>query len=305
MSIFTKMLIAIGVTSLLFVQTLAAQAPQTDPVSFTFDGGGAWQGNADLKDSEGSFSVNRWFLSIGVSYAWDRRNSIGLTAGGGASKYDFDDLTVIGDGEPWDEIEDTRISLVGRFGFGETGSIIVIPTFRYNGEDDADTSDGRTWGVFGAAAWRINPDLTIGPGFGVFDRLESGTRFFPVLFIDWNINERWNLSTGRGLASSQGPGLTLSYKASETWSLGLTSRYENLEFRLDEEGTTPGGVGRDKSIPVVLSARWEPNKTVNLSLFAGVELNGKLRLRNEFNETVAKTEYDPAPIFGATFALRF
>ena len=110
-------LTALAVFTLLCAQPVAAQAPPVDPVTFTFDGGGAFQADTDLKDSEGSFSVNRWFVSMGVTYSWDYRNSIGLSAGGGASKYDFDDLTVIGDGEPWDEIEDTRISLFGRFGF--------------------------------------------------------------------------------------------------------------------------------------------------------------------------------------------
>ena len=52
----------------------------------------------------------------------------------GSSKYDFDSLTGIGDGNPWEEIEDTRISLVGRFSFGEKGMAIIIPSARYNGE---------------------------------------------------------------------------------------------------------------------------------------------------------------------------
>ena len=82
---------------LLCAQNAAAQAPPHDPVSFNFDGGMLFQSSADLKDTEGDFSVNRWFLGLGVTYAWNRRNSIGLSVGGGATSYDFDDLTVIGD----------------------------------------------------------------------------------------------------------------------------------------------------------------------------------------------------------------
>jgi len=139
----------------------------------------------------------------------------------------------------------------------------------------------------------------------VFSRLEDGTRIFPILVIDWDISERWNLSTGRGLAASQGPGLTLSYALSQSWSLGIAGRYENTEFRLDENGPTPGGVGRDQSIPVVAMATWNPNRIIDLSVFAGIELNGKLKLKNALGESVAESSYDPAPIFGATFKLRF
>jgi hypothetical protein len=285
--------------------TVAAQTQQNDPVSFSADGGLAFQSSADLKDSEGSFSVNRWFASMGVTYAWNPRNSIGLAVGGGNAKYDFEALTGFGGGSPWEEIEDTRISLIGRFGFGRNGSIILVPTARYNGEKDSKTSDGRTYGLFAAAAWRINKGLTIGPGIGVFSRLEDGTRVFPIVVIDWDIGERWNLATGRGLAASQGPGLTLSYKLGDTWSLGVAGRYENIEFRLAEDGPIPGGVGRDQSIPLVAMARWDPNPVIGLSIFAGMEFSGKLKLKNALDEVLEESSYDPAPVFGATFELNF
>ena len=115
------LLTVIAAFTIVCIRTVAAQTPPNDPVSFSFDGGIAYQSEADLKDSEGSFSVNRWFVSGGVTYAWNFRNSIGLFAGGGASKYDFDDLTDIGGSAPWEEIQDTRLTLVGRFGFGSNG----------------------------------------------------------------------------------------------------------------------------------------------------------------------------------------
>ena len=182
---------------------------------------------------------------------------------------------------------------------------IIVPSARYNGEKHSDTSDGRTYGLFAAAAWRINEDLTIGPGIGVFSRLEDGTRVFPILVIDWDISERWNLSTGRGMAASQGPGLTLSYELNPNWNFGIAGRYEKLEFRLDENGTTPGGVGRDQSIPLVATVNWEPNRIINLSIFAGVEFSGKLKLKNALDEVVGESSYDPAAIFGGTFVFRF
>ena len=305
MARITALLTMVSTFCLVCVQTVSAQAPPPDPISFNFDGGIALQSSSDLKDVDGDFSVNRWFISAGITYAWNRRNSIGLTAGGGSSKYDFDDLTGIGDGNPWEEIEDTRISLVGRFGFGEKGMAIIVPSARYNGEKHSDTSDGRTYGLFAAAAWRINEDLTIGPGIGVFSRLEDGTRVFPILVIDWDISERWNLSTGRGMAASQGPGLTLSYELNPNWNFGIAGRYEKLEFRLDENGTTPGGVGRDQSIPLVATVNWEPNRIINLSIFAGVEFSGKLKLKNALDEVVGESSYDPAAIFGGTFVFRF
>jgi len=300
-----RIITVLALLAMLYISPVVAQPQQQGPWYFTVDGGGAHQSEADLDDSTGAFSKDRWFVSAGVDYAFSRRNSIGISVGGGQSDYDFADETDVGGGIPWGKIDDTRVSLNGRFGFGETGSIFIIPTLRFNGEKDASSSDSRTWGVFAAATWRVKDNLTIGPGVGIFSRLESSTKFFPILAIDWNINDRWNLSTGRGLASSQGPGLTLSYKLNDDWSFGLAGRYENQEFRLDDEGPAPGGVGRDRSMPLVFSANLTPNKKLNFSAFAGIQLAGELKLEDAMDELIEKSDYDAAFLFGATFEVRF
>ena len=278
---------------------------QLGPWILTVEGGIAWQGDADLEDTEGSFSVGRWFLSAGIDYAWNRRTSLGISFGAGENNYDFNDLMSLGAPEPWGKVEDQRLSLTARFGFGETGSFIVIPTYRYNGEPESDASDARTWGVLAGAAWRINEGLTIGPGIGVFSQLEASTQVFPILLIDWDIGERWNLSTGRGLAASQGPGLTLSYGLSPAWSFELSGRYENVRFRLDEDGPAPNGIGRDQSLPLVLSARWQANQNIGLAVFAGAEFAGELQLRNPAGEILETSDYKTAPLAGLTFEFRY
>lgn len=305
MAYSTTRLALMLVITWLTVGQLEAQEEQQGPWSFRIDGGAAHQSEADLKDSDGKFSLDRWFVSAGVNYAWDRRNTLGLSVGGGRSDYEFNEQSTFGGGEPWGEIEDLRLSATARFKISKTGTGILIPTLRYNGESGADSGDSRTYGLFAAAAWRVNEGLTIGPGVGIFSKLEDGTRAFPILIIDWKINERWRLATGRGLAASQGPGLTLSYEVSQRWKLALTGRYENLEFRLDDEDLAPDGIGRDQSFPLVFSGVFDANELASFSIFAGVELGGKLKLKNEFDEVLDESSYDPAAIIGATIELRF
>jgi outer membrane scaffolding protein for murein synthesis (MipA/OmpV family) len=301
----TKTITAITLAALLYALPVAAQQQQHGPWYFKIDGGGVHYSEADLKDSSGGFSKDRWFVSAGVDYAWSKRDSIGITLGGGQANYDFNDESGFGGGAPWNKIDDTRVSLTGRFGLGETGTLMVIPSLRFNGEKDASSNDSRTLGLYAAVAWRLRENLTIGPGFGIFSRLENGTRFFPILAIDWDISERWNLSTGRGLASSQGPGLNLSYRLNDDWSLGLAGRYENIEFRLADEGPAAGGIGRDESMPLVFTANLNPSKKLSLNVFAGVVFGGKLRIKDSMDVVVDESDYDPALLLGATFNYRF
>lgn len=301
----TTILVAINLFCLIFSMPVAAQEQRSGQIVFKVDGGGAHQSEVDLSDSGGGFAVDRWFVSAGMDYVWSQRDSIGFSVGGGRSIYEFNDLTGFGGGDPWNKIEDTRVSVTWRFGFGETGSFIIIPTALYNGEKGASSGDGGTYGLYAAAAWRINSKLTIGPGFGVFSRLEDSARIFPILVIDWDISDRWNLSTGRGLAASQGPGLTLSYELNQNWSLGLAGRYEDVEFRLDDEGPVAGGVGRDQSMPMIFVATLKPSSKLSLSVFAGIELNGTLKLKDTLGNVVEESSYDPAPLIGASFGFRF
>lgn len=274
------------------------------PWRVTVDGGAVSQSGADLKDG-GSFSIARGFSQVGVSYGFGPRTSIGLSIGGGASDYDFDASTMPG-GAPWGRIEDYRIAAPIRFGISDTGSAIVIPSVRYSGEAGVDPGDAQTAGVLAGAFWRVRPNLNIGPGFGAFSSLDDdGVRAFPILIIDWDITDRWSLSTGQGLAASQGPGLTLTYQASETLTLGVAGRSEDLEFRLDDDGPAPGGIGRDRAYPLVGTLAWRPNPAVRVSGFAGVELGGQLTLEDKDGTRLDRQSYDPAPIFGATVDFRF
>jgi hypothetical protein len=180
--------------------------------------------------------------------------------------------------------------------------MFVVPALQMDGESGAD--DTTTYGLYAAAAWRVRENLTIGPGFGVFTRLEDSARFFPILAIDWDFKERWNLSTGSGLAASRGPGLTLKYQLNEDWSLGVAGRYEDIEFRLGDKGPVPGGVGRDLSVPVLFLATLKPDPKLKFSVFVGVELFGTLKLKDPAGHVLEESDYDPAPLFGATFEVR-
>ena len=287
---------------LVATQVVYGQPQQPSPWVFSLDGGAAYQSNADLENSDTGFSRDRLYFSAGLDYGWSRRDSVGISVGGGNASYDFEDPDAPSGGYPWSKIEESRVSLTGRFGIGETGSLIVIPSLRRYGEPGTSSSDSLTYGLLTAAFWRINEMLTIGPGIGVFSRLEQGKSVFPILAIDWDIAERWNLSTGGGLAATRGPGLTLQYQLSPDWSLDLSGRYEEFEFRLGDEGAAPGGVGSDKSIPVVLSARYQSGSQLSFSAFVGAGLEGRLRLRDAAGELVREGDYDSAMILGATFS---
>ena len=265
-------------------------------------GGYVHQFDSDLGDS--SFEIDRFFVQGGVSYSAGPRRRISFAVGAGQDKYDFSgDL---GNGnEPWDRIDQLRFSIPVTWGIDEQWTVFAIPTLRFYGESGASSGDSATGGALVAASYRINDRLTLGPGIGVLSRLEDSASVFPLLIVDWKITDRLSLETGRGLAATQGPGLNFNYRLSDAWNLGLGGRYESLRFRLDDKGVAADGVGEDRSIPLYLNATYSRSRDLRLSVVAGVELDGEIRLEDEDGKRISKESYDAAPFLGVTFSARF
>ncbi|GAB5438143.1 hypothetical protein [Falsiruegeria mediterranea] len=288
-------------SSVMLLNSAEAEAQQRLGWAWQFDGLAVYQGNAGLSGG-GEFSAERAFLRTGALYRFDSGASAGLFLSYGQFSYDFS----LAGNQPWDRIRDVRITAPVRFSVGESASVFISPQVRWDYEDGASSSDGRTYGVFAGIIWQVNPNLRIGPAFGAFSELGTdGTEVFPALLVDWDIAPRWNLSTGTGLGATQGPGVILSYQHTETLSFSLGARSERVRFRLDNTGLAPGGVGEDQSIPVALSVDYAPNPGVRVSAFVGAEFDGRLTLDSSTGAQISRQDYDTAPIVGFAARIRF
>ena len=289
------------ISSIVLVSSLPATAQTRTGWSTQFDGFTVFQGETDL-DGGGEFSANRTFLRAGAIYNLENGNSVGISASFGFLDYDFDNMRQ----DPWGNIRDYRISAPMRFSISETATVFIAPQARWDYEKGADVSDSFTYGVFAGVSWKVSDNLTIGPAFGAYSQLEdSGADFFPALLIDWDISDRWNLTTGSGLGATGGPGLTLGYAVTDMWKVSLAARSESARFRLDDDGPAPDGIGEDKSIPVVLSLQYDPNPGMAFSAFVGAEFNGRLRLEDSSGSKISRQDYDTAPLAGVAFRVRF
>ncbi len=303
--IHTFALIAAISIGLLGQTVQAAEAErERSPWLWRFAGGVVHQFDTDLSDAAGEFNVSRGFLQGGLSYFWDPRTSVSLSFGAGRSNYDFSPAAAIEGAPPWEQIEDYRLSLPVRFSPSERTDVLIIPSVRTYAETNASLNDGRTEGVLAGISWRFSESLTLGPGLGWFSQLGGGSNAFPILVIDWKITEKWRLSTGRGVAASQGPGLTLSYRLAEKWELSLAGRFERTRFALEDRGNN-SAFGQERSLPLVLQASYRAHPALSLTAMIGAEFDGSLRLYDSQGQRIARSDFDTAPIAGLAFSARF
>lgn len=259
------------------------------------------QGGADLSGG-GDVATSRSFVGVSALNRIDSGLSVGFSLGYGWQAYDFGG----GAAALWGDVETLSLSLPVQARLGDRTTVFVAPTMRSARETGTGSSDGVTYGLFAGIGWEVSDRLRIGPALGAFRELEGdGIDAFPALFLDWEISDRWTFSTGGGMAALRGPGLRLAYAASDALSLGLEARLERSAFRLDATGPAPGGIGEDRSVPVVLTLDYAPNPGLALSAFAGVALDGELELRDTAGAVVSQQTYDTAPVAGLSLRLRF
>ena len=278
---------------------------QYGPWVWSVAGGAVHQFAADFSDGPGDVSITRGFIQGGLGYAWDRNTSASVSLGIGSTDYDFSTDASIEGRQPWERIEDYRLSIPIRFAPTEKMRAIVIPSVRSYAESGASTSDGRTEGVLGGFSWKFSDTLSLGPGVGWFSDVGDDSNAFPIILVDWQITDTISLNTGRGLAASQGPGLVLSWKASSKWSLGLTARYEKTRFALEEREGRTAQVGEDASTPLLMTATYTPWPMTSISALAGVEVGGSMALEDGNGREIADSDIDTAAVIGFSFQSRF
>jgi hypothetical protein len=285
--------------ALFLVVWSAGISAQPSSPQFGFTAGGLKQQPSAL-DQGGEFELDRWLVQVDASQRLDAGWRAGVSLSYIEDDYGFSGVSPFaGDRPPWGTIQELRLSipLMHR---GQRWNSLLIPSLGYRGETSADLSDSRQFGMLAGSAYRFSDRLSLGPGFGVFSEIEEGVDLFPILLLDWRITDHLTLKTGRGLAASRGPGLTLQWQPDRVWRLGLGVRYEKRRFRLNEAGEVPGGVGQHRALPVSLSLGYQPDPHLAFNLLGGLAYAGELQLEDADGHFLRDSEYDTATFLGLT-----
>ena len=162
-------------------------------------------------------------------------------------------------------------------------SLVGSGSLEWSGDPDAEIGKSIIGGGFLGARRQFNDHFSLTFGALASTRLADTPRYLPMVGVDWQISRRWRLFT-------QGPGGQLNF-AIRTEGRPLTAfahlAYESREFRLAPDGSVPGGVLRDQSIPASLGLEWHATQAALVRFEVGSVMSGSIRIRNNQDQTVA------------------
>ncbi len=255
-------------------------------------------------DGGGDVSASQVALGIGGGTRLSDQTSLGLRLTYDREEYNFTNATGFAVPNPWNQID--KVGLSARLGYkvSDTWSVNAGPVIQYAGEDGARFNDSLLYGGTVSASYRVNPNLMVGFGAGVFYRLEE-TKVFPSLIVSWKINDRLRLGNSYRLGPAGPAGLELSYKADENWELAAGGGHRSSRFRLDRNGSTPGGIGENTSWPVYGRVSRKLGSAFHVDLFGGAAFGGKMKLQDSRGNDINSVSYNTAPLLGLNLRSTF
>jgi opacity protein-like surface antigen len=310
-NLFVALGCSAAINSTLIAQDADAEAPveaveaatEERPLSFGLAGDFQAALAADLDGFDGDVSVLRIGGALDIGIPIDERGQLTLTLGERYSRYDFSDGSAFGgaaDGEDFDLLE-TTIGATYFRQLNQQYSLLVLAGATFAGESGVDVDDAATFygGVGVRYQWTEDFAITLG-GIGSTE-IEDDPSFFPLIAIEWQINDRLLLTTQRGAS--------LSYQFDEAgmWTADLTVMFEGSRYRLEDDhrGRLSDGVVDDQSVPIVLGVTYRPSQTFSVRGYAGAVAWQEYTFEDSDGLRIREFETDPTAIFGLELSIDF
>ena len=136
-------------------------------------------------------------------------------------------------------------------------------------------------------------------------QIEDDPRIWPILILQWKINDVLRVANRTATSVSGRPGVELIYAPLPQWEFAVGGASQFSRFRLDDSGIAPNGVGQDESMPLWLRASYNAGQRVRIDAFVGMSIGGELTLQDSGGHKITNQDYD-APLSVAVFgSVRF
>lgn len=267
--------------------------------------GALYHFDTDIDGGNNDFSVSRVAGSLSFDTTLTETSRVGIAFGYDVSSYDFGGTSGFYAGNPWDDIHTFTAGAIFQFDLNNDWTLFGGPTVQFASESGADFGDGVTGGGLIGASWKASDRLVIGGGLGVTSQIEDNARVFPIVRVEWAINDRWSL-TSRAQGNLITPTfLQLGYQATDTLKLSIGGGYFFRRFALDDGPLAPGGVGEDEAFAFNIAARWTPSANITLLGLVGSSIGGQLTTESTAGVVLAEQDYDPGLFIGGVVSIRF
>lgn len=256
---------------------------------------------ADFDEAVGDVEIWRSGIGLGLNIPIGERGSLLIDVRSEYWQYNFSNATgmIAGVDNPFEEILRESLSLTFVQQSNDKWGWMAHAGGSVAGETGADFSNAFAE-TFGAGVRRsFGDDLSITLGAGVLTRFEEDPIVFPLVIVDWQINDQWRLT------NDEGTGVQLSYAPDQSWTLTLDGGWEFREFRLDEDGALPEGIVTDQRIPIAAGLMYRNQNGFEGHVRAGAVIWQEFEVADANGNRISENNTDPTPFLSFSLEWKF
>lgn len=184
----------------------------------------------------------------------------------------------------------SRISVMGIYSHNFTqqwaGQLMLGSTWM--ADSDASLSDGQHFFSALYGTYRFSPDLIVGLGLGFYERIDRSDLFFPVIRVEWQINDELRFSTERKME------LIWSPESAPGFSFDFGVNFDFKQYAISDDSDN---IAMDKYWDIELGADYKLNEHWSFRVFAQYIFDRRIEYRHKGHK-IQKDEIEDSPAFG-------
>jgi len=276
-------------------QPAATTPPQPGLPQLTIGAGLSYQADADIHDTDQSFSITRLDLSLGAPITINDAAEIATLFRYELASFAFDNGP-----DPWHNIHTFSGTGILHYHLDERFSIYGGALLRVSAESGADFSDAFSGGGLAGVNYKFSDTFTAGGGVAIVSQIEDDPLVLPLITIDWRFVPGWRAKVGFLDVATMGYGGAVEFEPNDQWVFGFGVQYHKARFRIERNDE----VGQEDAAIIFGQATWRLNPAFDLSGFVGVAAGGNLRLEDSSGDRIVDHDYDAAAVIGVKAKFR-
>ena len=254
-------------------------------------------------EGSGSVSVDRWDVRGGAPLMQKDGSLLALALRYALDRYDFNNTAA-----SWKAVHHVNLGLASRWKINDRWLWANYTVGGIAAEEGSDKDKGFVFNFISIAEYKVSERLTIGPGFGVANEIDRDLTIFPIIAIDWQINDEWRLASGPSDVAAAGANIYFEFTPKalqDKWTFTVGSSFSSKNFKLASNAITADGSGEERLASAYVAASYRLQNGVKISGIAGYHFYQSYSVFDGSGSELSKESLGDAPYVGISVGYEF
>lgn len=254
-------------------------------------------------DSNGSVSVRRWSARGGIPII--KEEDLLIAFGFRFSRDTFDFENTVTD---WESINSIDVGFGTRWQVNDRWRLGNYGTIGTSAEEGANPGDSIQFDYISIVEHHFSENFKIGPGVGFSNDIDRGVNLFPIIYISWQINDEWKLSSGPSDVSATGANIFFQYTPKalgNSWIFTTGASFSSSNFAIQDNDGTNAQSAEEELASTYVALSYKLESGLKFSAVGGYHFSQDYTTFDGSGTELSDDDFGGAPYLGLTIGFDF